>query len=113
MVGFMLMGEFIPVLKTSELPTEGFKAVEANGRSVLISCFNHHAAAWLDRCPHAGAPLRIGKLRGTELKCAWHGWTFDLSTGECVPDNPAFKLTPIALKLEGDQVFVQLPETAH
>ena len=103
------MDEFVPVLKTHELRQEGVRAVEVNGRSVLIGSFHQRVCAWLDRCPHAGAPLRIGKLRGTELKCAWHGWTFDLSTGECVPDHPAFKLTPVALKLEGDQVLIRLP----
>ncbi len=50
--------------------------------------------AW---CPHRGMPLRLGKheFRDTAtLSCRYHGWTYDVSTGECVaaltdgPDSP-------------------------
>jgi len=102
------MSEFVPVLSVHELPEEGFKAVEVQGRSILIGRIGNELFAWLDRCPHAGAPLRIGKLRGNELKCAWHGWTFDVLTGKSIPDNPAFQLTQIPSKIEDSWVFVVL-----
>ncbi|MBK8976764.1 MAG: Rieske 2Fe-2S domain-containing protein [Planctomycetes bacterium] len=34
-------------------------------------------------CPHAGAALADGDLRGDILSCLWHGWSFDLRTGRC------------------------------
>src|SRR5437867_3474053 len=48
-----------------------------------------------DRCPHRGIPLSMGKREfpGT-LSCIYHGWTYDLRTGELVaaltdgPDSP-------------------------
>ena len=103
------MPEFVPVLRLEDLPTEGFKAVEVFGRSVLVGKFQNQLVAWVDRCPHAGAPLRIGKLRGTELKCAWHGWVFDLATGHSVPSDPAFQLTQIPVKVDGDQICLAPP----
>lgn len=40
-------------------------------------------------CPHKGAPLAEGQLCGYVVECAWHGWQFDVRTGECltVPDR--------------------------
>jgi 5,5'-dehydrodivanillate O-demethylase oxygenase subunit len=34
------------------------------------------------RCPHRGAQLSIGRVRGEELSCRYHGWTFG-PTGQC------------------------------
>ena len=35
-------------------------------------------------CPHRGAPLADGQLHGTTIQCDWHGWRFDLPTGQCL-----------------------------
>ena len=56
----------IPVLDISELPQQGFKPIEVDGYSVLVGRIGDCLFACLDRCPHAGVPLRIGKLRGEE-----------------------------------------------
>ena len=103
------MPAFVPVLKEEELPTEGFKAVEVNGRSILVGRLQGHLFAWLDRCPHAGAPLRIGTRTGTELKCNRHGWVFDLLTGQSLPDDPAFHLMQVPIKLDGGQICIEPP----
>ncbi|MBI4353699.1 MAG: Rieske (2Fe-2S) protein [Candidatus Omnitrophica bacterium] len=104
------MPEYIPVFDVQDLPEEGLKALEVNGRAILIGRVNHQLVAFLDRCPHAAKPLKIGKLRGTELKCAWHGWTFDVLTGKSVPDHPAFRLTQYPVKIEGSKVLIIPPE---
>jgi nitrite reductase/ring-hydroxylating ferredoxin subunit len=100
---------FVPVLALQDLPQEGFTAVVVEGRSILVGRLQNQPFAYVDRCPHAGAPLRIGKRRGEELTCAWHGWTFNLLTGNAVPD-PAFQLTRLSVKIEGERVFVSLGE---
>lgn len=48
-------------------------------------------AAWIDRCPHRGARLSLGCVRGGELQCPYHGWRFD-PDGRCVavPSLPGF-----------------------
>lgn len=102
------MGEFVPVITLEELPTEGFKAVEINGRQILVGRAGQQVFACVDRCPHAKRPLRTGKLRGQNLQCAWHGWTFDVLTGHSIPDHPTFRLTQVPIKLEGSQVLVSL-----
>jgi nitrite reductase/ring-hydroxylating ferredoxin subunit len=35
-------------------------------------------------CPHRGAPLSDGLLTGHVIECGWHGWQFDVRTGECL-----------------------------
>jgi renierapurpurin 18,18'-hydroxylase len=36
-----------------------------------------------DRCAHRQVPLHLGVVSGNELKCHYHGWTYDCS-GRCV-----------------------------
>lgn len=38
--------------------------------------------ALLDRCAHRNVPLSLGRVRGCEVECAYHGWRFD-GAGEC------------------------------
>lgn len=33
--------------------------------------------AFVDRCPHRGARLSLGCVRGGELECPYHGWRFE------------------------------------
>jgi phenylpropionate dioxygenase-like ring-hydroxylating dioxygenase large terminal subunit len=40
-------------------------------------------AAVADRCPHRGAPLSKGRVRGEGLQCGYHGLTFD-GAGKCL-----------------------------
>lgn len=48
-------------------------------------------SVFLDRCPHRGARLSLGRIEHGQLECAYHGWRFDPS-GHCVtiPALPAF-----------------------
>lgn len=49
--------------------------------------------AWEDRCPHRGVPLSMGRVKGDQLACAYHGWQFAAQDGRCtaipaMPDRP-------------------------
>ena len=35
-------------------------------------------------CPHKGALLSEGALCGHVIECWWHGWQFDVRTGQCL-----------------------------
>jgi nitrite reductase/ring-hydroxylating ferredoxin subunit len=102
------MAAWRPAMASAELPATGFKAVEVAGQSILISRMYGRLVAWMDRCPHAGSPLRVGRLRGEELQCPRHGWLFNITTGCAIPNDPAFALTAVPVKLEGTQVFVEV-----
>lgn len=49
------------------------------------------AQAFVDRCPHRGARLSLGRVNAGNLECPYHGWQFAAS-GQCVqvPAVPGF-----------------------
>lgn len=58
-------------------------------------------------CPHAGGPLAEGELQGTVVTCPWHGWQFDVTTGQhCLNQrlcHPSFHT-----RVEGNDVYVEI-----
>ena len=42
------------------------------------------ARAVENRCPHRRVPLTLGKIIAGNIRCAYHGWTFDGASGNCV-----------------------------
>jgi len=41
-----------------------------------------HLLAW--RCAHRGAPLYVGAVEDDCLRCMYHGWKYEGSSGQCV-----------------------------
>ena len=49
-------------------------------------------AALIDRCPHRGVALSLGKLCYGIVECPFHGWRFDATgANRLVPWNPDAK----------------------
>ncbi|MFQ5767464.1 MAG: Rieske (2Fe-2S) protein [Acidobacteriota bacterium] len=59
------------------------RGVWLDGVKVALFMENGRLYALADRCPHMGASLSEGSLCGGNVRCHWHGWCFDLQTGEC------------------------------
>jgi nitrite reductase (NADH) small subunit len=102
----MMSGDFAipmkrhPVAQAADLPP-GSRRLVSVGR-IEIGLFNvgGEVRAYRNACPHAGAPVCLGRVSGTPLpskvyeyiygregcilRCPWHGWEFDLETGEHV-----------------------------
>ena len=113
------------VATVDEVPPGGRKLVEVGGRS--IGLFNVHGTyrAVLNICPHALAPICRGHVRGTTepsapgeyrwgregeiLACPWHGWEYDLISGEALADRSRLHLFPV--EQEGDMLYILLPST--
>lgn len=53
------------------------------------------AQVFVDRCPHRGARLSLGRVQEGQLECPYHGWQF-ASGGQCVkvPAVPHFTPPP-------------------
>jgi nitrite reductase/ring-hydroxylating ferredoxin subunit len=60
-------------------------------------------------CPHQGGPLGKGSISGCVVTCPWHGWQFDVSTGQHRL-NAKFFQPRFDVRVEGDAVFVKLDE---
>ena len=86
------------VAKVDEIPLGGRKLVEIAGRSIGIFHVKGEFYAIRNRCPHQGGSLCEGRLtglltatqpgdyaysrQGEILRCPWHGWEFDVKTGQ-------------------------------
>ena len=104
------------VARTNEIPAGGVKVVTVRGREIALFNVAGEFFALLNRCPHEGAPLcggiRVGLLESREpgtyeysregeiLRCPWHGWEFDLRTGQsyCDPVHTQVKAYPVSVE---------------
>lgn len=58
-------------------------------------------------CPHQGGPLGKGQLSGTIVTCPWHGWQFDVTTGQhCT--NASVLHPHLDVRVVNDEVQVDL-----
>jgi nitrite reductase (NADH) small subunit len=58
-------------------------------------------------CPHQGGPLAEGDVTGCIVTCPWHGWQFDVRTGQHQL-SATIRQPSLPVKLEGDAVLVDL-----
>jgi phthalate 4,5-dioxygenase len=64
------------------------KPVKLFGESLVLFRDNKGRYGLIERaCPHRGTDLAYGRLEGGGLRCAFHGWLFDV-TGQCL-ETPA------------------------
>lgn len=98
-------------LASEELPPEGEGRVLflENGQEVAIFCVEGQWYAIDNSCPHEGGPLGEGELEGDIVTCPWHGWQFNVKTGQ---GNNAYgedvKRYPIEQTADG--LFLLIPE---
>jgi len=60
-----------------------------------------------DACPHAGGPLGDGDLDGNEVTCPFHGWTFNVTNGECTSGSD-LNATCVPVKVKNNRVFIEV-----
>ncbi|MFN0051240.1 MAG: Rieske (2Fe-2S) protein [Planctomycetales bacterium] len=104
------MPQAFPVAAVSDVPSGTAKEVLAGDQ--VIALFNVEGTFYaLDGvCPHAGGPLGEGTLRGSIITCPWHGWQFDVTSGQnCL--NARICHTKFATRIEGDRVIVEIPDS--
>ncbi len=81
----------VEVAKVNEIAPGGLKAVEVNGREIVVCNDDGKIYAIDRRCGHMNAPLDLGTLEGYILTCPMHHAQFDITSGEAlsgpVPPN--------------------------
>jgi nitrite reductase (NADH) small subunit len=80
---------------------------DVDGVEVALFMCRGKVVATQGQCPHAEGPLHEGEVDGVVLTCPWHGWTFNLETGECSEDD-RLHLTRYPVRVEGDDILVTL-----
>jgi phenylpropionate dioxygenase-like ring-hydroxylating dioxygenase large terminal subunit len=78
-----------PAALLEELPAEHpIKAIQLLGQNLVLFRDQQGRYGLVDRaCPHRGADLDFGRLENGGLRCAFHGWLFDVN-GKCL-ETPA------------------------
>ena len=99
------MAEFVSAAKVSEIPPGNGKSVEINGTPIAIFNVNGTFYAINDTCAHAGGPLGEGFLEDTIVTCPWHGWKYDVTSGQSTV-VPSAKVDSFQVKVEGDEIKV-------
>ncbi len=93
-----------------EIPVGTGREFTVGGRIVAVYRVGAEYHAMDGICAHAGGPVAKGMLRGCVVTCPWHGWQFDVTTGQhCL--TPHIQQEQFACKVEGGQVWVELTAT--
>ena len=117
------------IASVDELPPGTRKFVELDGRRIAIFNIKGEFFGLLNRCPHQGAALCEGPLIGLArskdpgeieytrpgeiIRCPWHGWEFDVRTGESYCDPRRFRVKAYSVNVEPGATVVKGPYLAE
>lgn len=112
-----------------DFPAGTRKVLTVAGRKIVVFNVGGSFYGLLDRCPHQGGSLALGSLGGVVtsegpgqygydcarmlVRCPWHGWQFDIRTGQswCEPDR--MKLPTYQVEVEAGSSLAAGPYVAE
>lgn len=102
------MPGFVKLATLDELPPGHALEVEHDGQ--IYALFHVDGQIWaIDGiCSHQGGPLAEGALEGTTVTCPWHGWQYDVRTGQALLGT-RIRQASYEVKVEGRDVLVAVP----
>jgi nitrite reductase/ring-hydroxylating ferredoxin subunit len=110
----------------ADFEEEARRIVTVGSTEIGVLLHNDQFFAYENRCVHQGGPVCEGRIIGrveavlsddqtvlgerfseteTHLVCPWHGYEYDLATGECAADR-RLRLRSFPIREKGDEVFV-------
>jgi 3-phenylpropionate/trans-cinnamate dioxygenase ferredoxin subunit len=99
---------FVKVALTKDLGDGEMMGVEAGGKEIVVANLQGKYSAIGNRCTHMSCLLSDGSFVGENVTCPCHGSVFDIRTGNAVR-GPAKKPEPVfQVRVEGDQVLVEV-----
>ena len=102
------MAEFVRLCSKADLPDDGeTKEITVGDKVICVANVNGTISAMDNVCLHRGGPLGQGVIADNKVVCPWHGWMWDPKTG-AADQNPAARIAVYPIKLEGDDVYVQV-----
>ncbi len=101
------MPHWVRVGSVSDFPEGQAREVVAEQRVVAIYNVQGNIYALDGVCPHQGGPLGRGTLDGYVVTCPWHGWQYDVRTGQHQSIRSLVHRS-YAVKVVDDQVYIDL-----
>ncbi len=117
------------VAAVGDIPPGGRKLVTVRGRPIAVFNLGGEFFGLLNRCPHQGGSLCEGVLtglveaatpgeytytrKGEILRCPWHGWEFDVRTGQSHCDPEKFRTKSYPVEVEAGRTVVEGPYVAE
>ncbi|MFT8245099.1 Rieske (2Fe-2S) protein [Roseomonas sp. BN140053] len=117
------------VARTGEIAPGSARSVRVGGRDIAVFNVKGEFFALLDRCPHEGAPLSCGQFtslveadrpgqyrvsrQGEMLRCPWHGWEFDIRTGQSYCDPQKMRVRSYQVTVEPGEALAKGPFVAE
>jgi nitrite reductase/ring-hydroxylating ferredoxin subunit len=110
------------VARVDEVAPGARKKVTVAGRDIALFNLGGQFYALGDKCPHESGSLCAGKIIGLAeadepgkyrlsrdgefVKCSWHGWEFDIRTGQswCDPEHTRVRAYEAHVEHGGDLV---------
>jgi len=99
---------YIPVGRSDELQSGERKAVELNGRTLILTRIDEKYFAFSRYCPHESADLMDGVIAAGKVRCDNHGYCFDLNSGDCVLPKGGDPLTVLPVEEREGELCVRI-----
>jgi nitrite reductase/ring-hydroxylating ferredoxin subunit/hemoglobin-like flavoprotein len=99
----------VVVAEAAQIPDGERKIVQSGGLSIGVF---HHKGGWYalrNSCLHRGGPVGTGMLEGDTLVCPWHGFQYNITTGECLAD-PSARLDMYPVTVQDGKIHLQIPD---
>ncbi len=116
------------VASADELQPGQRKLVNAGGREIAVFNIAGEMFALANRCPHGGGPLIEGYVTGLALssrpgeyrlareneflRCPYHGWEFELRTGQSYCDPKSVRARQFSVHVEHGEELAKGPYAA-
>ena len=102
------MASLVRIAATSDLPArDEAREFVVGEKTICVANCEGSLSAMDNVCLHRGGPLGQGVIEDGKVVCPWHGWQYDRKTGQAA-HNPAAKVAVYPIKVEGDDVLVEI-----
>jgi nitrite reductase (NADH) small subunit len=99
--------EFVPVARVEDVPPGTVRHVTVGDEEVAVANCAGGVYAVQGHCLHLQGPLGHGELEGCVLTCPWHGWQYDVRTGQNEFDL-AIQLRTYDVQVENGEIRVRV-----
>ena len=98
---------FVTVARVADVAPGSVVTAYAGDEPITLAHIDGEFYATQHACLHLEGPLGDGRIDGYVLTCPWHGWQFDVRTGENEFDR-AIQLRTYDVRVEDGDVRVAI-----